>query len=220
MGNFFNFKGQKPGRRPAGRRRLEVVSIDPDADNNPAADNNPVAGPSPDADNNPTSSTGSTVQPGVVLRLSSTEVKLLQHFGESLSDDFADLANPRLYPEAHLDNQELQKEFADLTRQDLKTSHRKALDNLLATISDNPGDPITYDQLGNWIAALSVLRLALGAKLEAKGISLDNLDEVLRNFPDQDDRFQLAAYLLMADILEEASQFLLNGLASELDEGH
>ena len=208
MGNFFNFNSESSKKRPAGRRRIEAVSIDRHSK------------PDSPSENSPPSKANSALQNRVLLRLSSTEVKLLSHFCELLSDDFSDSANPRLYPKAHLDDKELQEEFADLTSQDLKTSHQNALNTLVTTISDDPFEPITYEQLGSWVASLSVLRLALGAKLEAKGITLDTLDEVLQDSPDQDSRFQLAAYLLMADILEEASQFMLSRLASELDEGH
>lgn len=202
MGNFFKFgNGGAKGQPP------EYRHIEPVAGEHESPANEPLTGEEASG-------------MGAILRLSSTEVKLLQLYSKLLADDFEDADNPRLYPEAHLENPKLQEEFADLTQQELQTSRLKALNTLTATIAANNHQTLTCEQLGNWAMSLSVLHLALGAKLEAKGFALDDLESVLEDFPDEDDRFELAAYLLMADILEEASRFLVSQLTLEFNERH
>ena len=153
------------------------------------------------------------------LHLSSTEVKLLEVYVRLLDDEIMDLDNPRLYPEAHVDDQELQTEFAELTQHELQTSRRKAMNALTGTLAGNKRELFTNEQLDSWLTALNVLHLALGAKLEDKGTTLgdrDTLEAQLDNL-DEDDRFEVAAYCLMSDILVEASQFMLTRRVLEFE---
>ena len=153
------------------------------------------------------------------LHLSSTEVKLLEVYVRLLDEEIMDLDNPRLYPEAHVDDQELQTEFAELTQHELQTSRRKAMNALTGTLAGNKRELFTNEQLDSWLTALNVLHLALGAKLEDKGTTLGDRDtlEAQLDDLDEDDRFEVAAYCLMSDILVEASQFMLTRQVLEFE---
>lgn len=164
---------------------------------------------------------GSDAEARIILRLAPVEAKLLQFFSEKLADDLLDTHNPRLYPEAHRDNPRLQEEFVELIGQELQASRQNALGILSApgAGADPAGDYqlLSAEQLDQWVAALNVLHLALGTRLENKGVTLSDPESIVEDFladlPEDDfERLEIAAYFMMSDILEEASQFMLDRL--------
>lgn len=171
---------------------------------------------------------GTGTEARVILRLAPAETKLLQFFSQKLSDDLLDIQNPRLYPGAHRDNPRLQQEFVELTGKELQASRKNALGVLAGgggggsdggSSGGATGDHqlLSAEQLDQWVAALNVLHLALGARLENKGVTLANPESIVEDFladlpKDDFDRLEIAAYFMMSDMLEEASQFMLDQL--------
>ncbi len=74
-----------------------------------------------------------------------------------------DPALRRLFPPAYEDDPERQNEYESLTRRDLLTSKRAALEVMEATAGS---EKLTHDELTAWLRAMNDLRLALGTRLD------------------------------------------------------
>ena len=144
------------------------------------------------------------------LNLHENEAKVLYLFAQLLKDEMEDTENKRLYPEAHPNNSAFQDEFDSLTQQDLVASRSQAL----AAFAEPPSrEPLSADELSAWLNSVNILHLGLGAKLEACGIDLSDIS--MESIDDEEGRFQVAAYLLMTDIIEEVSHSLISARRGE-----
>ena len=141
------------------------------------------------------------------LTLHDNEQKLLRLSAELLKDEISDTQNTRLYPEAYPNNSAFQDEFDSLTQQDLINIRCQAL----AMLAEPPSrEPLNSGELSEWLNSVNILHLGLGAKLETYGIDLTEIS--IESIQDEEGRWQIAAYLLMTDIIEEVSHSLVSGL--------
>ena len=102
----------------------------------------------------------------VHLDLDENERRLLREVAEELSSQLEqapeDPALSRLFPPAHADP-EREREYKELTRDQLLTGRERALAVLLET-ADN--EMLTRDEADAWLRALNDVRLVLGTRLD------------------------------------------------------
>lgn len=111
-----------------------------------------------------------------------------------LADDADDPAVRRLFPPAHTD-EELEREYRELTRRQLLNGRTQALETLRTTIDRELLTPAEADA---WLRALNDLRLVLGTRL---GVTEDlDWDEVDETHPQA---HQLAIYGYLSWLQEE-----------------
>jgi hypothetical protein len=135
------------------------------------------------------------------LRLPEEERLLLRGVAastrERLRDD--DPALRRLFPPAY-DEAELEREYQDLTRNQLTTGREQALELLEATV-DNAG--LSPEEADAWLRALNDVRLVLGTELHVT----EDLDwEAVR--PDHPRLAELSLYAYVSWIQEQLVEAL------------
>jgi hypothetical protein len=115
------------------------------------------------------------------LLLPPAERALLLEVADDLRELLEDPADPalrRLFPPAH-DDEELEREYRELTRSQLLGGRTQALETLRATVERESLDESEADA---WLRALNDLRLVLGTRL---GITEDfDWDELDENDPE------------------------------------
>jgi hypothetical protein len=85
-------------------------------------------------------------------------------------------ANPflrRLFPVAHVDDEEINAQYRDLVRSDLLRTRREILERVAATAHDTELDRTTLDV---WMVGLNTVRLVLGTRLDVTEESSPDLD--------------------------------------------
>jgi uncharacterized protein DUF2017 len=100
----------------------------------------------------------------------------------------------RLFPPAH-DDPQLQAEYSELTRAQLKRGREQALDVMQATVDQ---DVLSADEADAWLRALNDVRLVLGTRLDVtEDFDWDALDRDDPRAPD------LAAYAYSSWLQEQ-----------------
>ncbi|HWK28213.1 MAG TPA: DUF2017 family protein [Solirubrobacter sp.] len=143
-----------------------------------------------------------------VLRLDARERQLIRQL---LSDMRALLAlgadDPRvhrLYPEAYADDADAEREFRQLTHEELRSGRLAAVDAIEASVD---ADVLSPEQLTAWMQAINALRLVLGTLL---GISDD--DQQLEFDPEGPDAREQALYAYLGGLLDEIVDAQLEAL--------
>jgi hypothetical protein len=134
----------------------------------------------------------------VRLDLTDDERALLAGIGEQLrellDDEPDDPSLRRLYPPAH-DDEQLEREFRDLTRTQLVTGRERAIETLTQTAGN---EFLTAGQVDAWLRALNDARLVLGTRLDVtEDFDWDAVDETTPRAP------ELALYSYLSWIQEQ-----------------
>jgi hypothetical protein len=142
------------------------------------------------------------------LRLDARERELMrQILGDMralLMLDAADERVRRLYPSAYADDAEKEREYRDLTHEELRSSRLANVDAVEASID---ADVLSEEQLTAWMQAINSLRLVLGTLLE---ISDD--DQELRFDRDDPEARTQALYGYLGGLLDEIVDAQLEAL--------
>jgi Domain of unknown function (DUF2017) len=135
-------------------------------------------------------------------RLSEEERELLEALPSQALALLAakDESTRRLFPVAYPDDPGAEREYQALVGESLLGRHRRALDTL---IQGARADTVDHGELEQWMAALEVLRLVLGTKLDVQE-DIDRIDPADPRAPE----LALYAYLSM---LQEEVVFALAG---------
>jgi Domain of unknown function (DUF2017) len=142
------------------------------------------------------------------LRLSVPErglLRLLPREAQGLLDKREDPAVRRVFPVAYPGDPDAESSYQDLVGSELARKHKDELEVLASTADATEVDSI---QLGQWLAALEVLRLMLGTSLD--------VSEELEEIPESDPRSsQVAVYRYLSWLQGEVIEALATGMPSE-----
>jgi uncharacterized protein DUF2017 len=135
---------------------------------------------------------------GVRLELDAEERALLADIGEELrallDGEADDPSLRRLYPPAHEDEQ-LEREFRELTRSQLTAGRERAIETLERTAGN---ELLTAEEADAWLRALNDLRLVLGTRLDVtEDYDWDALDAETPRAP------ELALYAYLSWLQEQ-----------------
>jgi uncharacterized protein DUF2017 len=135
---------------------------------------------------------------GVRLELDADERALLAGIGEELrallDEQPDDPSLRRLYPPAHED-EELEREFRELTRSQLTTGRERAIETLERTAGN---ELLSAEEADAWLRALNDLRLVLGTRLDVtEDYDWDALDASTPRAP------ELALYAYLSWLQEQ-----------------
>jgi len=128
-------------------------------------------------------------------RLSDDERRLLETLPSQALALLAaeDPSTRRLFPVAYPDDPGAEREYRTLVGESLLDHHRRALD----TLTQGAGaDTVDEGELGQWMAALEVLRLVLGTRLDVQE-DMQRIDPADPRAPD------LALYAYLSMLQEE-----------------
>jgi hypothetical protein len=135
---------------------------------------------------------------GVRLELDAEERALLAEIGEELrgllDERPDDPSLRRLYPPAHEDDQ-LEREFRELTRSQLTAGRERAIETLERTAHN---ELLSTEEADAWLRALNDLRLLLGTRLDVtEDYDWDALDSSTPRAP------ELALYAYLSWLQEQ-----------------
>jgi uncharacterized protein DUF2017 len=135
---------------------------------------------------------------GVRLELDAEERALLAEIGEELrgllDEQPDDPSLRRLYPPAHEDEQ-LEREFRELTRSQLTAGRERAIETLERTAGN---ELLSAEEADAWLRALNDLRLVLGTRLDVReDYDWDALDPTTPRAP------ELALYAYLSWLQEQ-----------------
>jgi hypothetical protein len=112
-----------------------------------------------------------------------------------LTLDGSDPRVRRLYPSAYADDAEKEKEYRELTHEELRSSRLANVDAVEASIE---ASVLTEEQLTAWMQAVNALRLVLGTLLDIK-----DDDQELAFDPDDPEARTQALYGYLGGLLDE-----------------
>jgi hypothetical protein len=112
-----------------------------------------------------------------------------------LTLDASDPRVRRLYPSAYADDAEKEKEYRELTHEELRSSRLANVDAVEASIE---ASVLTEEQLTAWMQAVNALRLVLGTLLDIK-----DDDQELAFDPDDPEARTQALYGYLGGLLDE-----------------
>jgi hypothetical protein len=112
-----------------------------------------------------------------------------------LALDASDPRVRRLYPSAYADDAEKEKEYRELTHEELRSSRLANVDAVEASIE---ASVLTEEQLTAWMQAVNALRLVLGTLLDIK-----DDDQELAFDPDDPEARTQALYGYLGGLLDE-----------------
>ena len=112
-----------------------------------------------------------------------------------LTLDASDPRVRRLYPAAYADDAEKEKEYRELTHEELRSSRLANVDAVEASIE---ASDLTEEQLTAWMQAVNSLRLVLGTLLD-----IDDDDQELAFDPDDPEARTQALYGYLGGLLDE-----------------
>jgi hypothetical protein len=92
----------------------------------------------------------------------------------ALDDDDANPLLRRLFPVAHVDDEEVNTQYREMVHDDLLESRREVLARVAATADDTELDRETIDA---WMVGLNSVRLVLGTRLDVSEESFPTLDD-------------------------------------------
>ena len=110
----------------------------------------------------------------------------------------------RLFPPAHTDDPELEREYRGLVGDDLVRERLAAVDSMEATLD---AERLSEEELLGWVSTLNDARLVLGTKLDVT----EDLD-IGSIAPDDPEAPRYALYAYLTWLEEEAVEALRGGL--------
>jgi hypothetical protein len=109
----------------------------------------------------------------------------------------------RLYPAAYAEEPELEDEYRQLTREELRSGRLAGVDAVEASVD---AKSLTADELAAWMQAINALRLVLGTMLD-----ITDDDDELSFSPSDPNARTMALYGYLGGLLDEIVTVQLDG---------
>jgi Domain of unknown function (DUF2017) len=133
------------------------------------------------------------------LRLDERERELIRQLLDELRELLAlspdDARVRRLYPAAYANDQELEDEYRNLTREELQSGRLASIDAVKGSID---AQVLRADQLTAWMQSVNTLRLILGTMLD-----ITDDDQELEFDPNDPNARTMALYGYLGGLLDE-----------------